>query len=214
MRSATISPLYTPAEEIANSITHGAGVLFSITALVILIVTASHHGDAWLMAGFVIFGNTLLLLYCASTLYHSIPAKTAKAWLKKLDHCAIYLLIAGTYTPFLLVHMRDALGWTLFGVIWGLAIVGIVLKLLFIQRMKGLSLAFYLFMGWLCLIPLPKLMHSVSGDSLSLLLIGGLLYTGGVVFYVWKKMPYHHAIWHLFVLGGSVTHFFSVLKSI
>lgn len=205
---------YTASEEIANSITHGIGVLFSIVGLVVLIITASFHGDAWHIVSFSIFGITLIILYLASTLYHSISSPSVKIGLKKFDHAAIFLLIAGTYTPFLLVHLRGALGWSLFGVIWTLAATGIAIKLFCIRWVKKISVGLYLFMGWLCLIAMPGLMHALPPVSISLLIIGGVLYTSGVVFYSWKRLPYHHAVWHLFVLGGSVSHFFSVLKSI
>jgi hemolysin III len=205
---------YTAREEIANGITHGLGVLLSIAGLVILINAASLHGDVWHIVSFSIFGSTLIILYSASTLYHSISNPLLKIGLKKFDHSAIFLLIAGTYTPLLLVNMRGALGWSLFGVIWTLALTGIVIKLFYIRRMKKLSVGLYLFMGWLCVIAIHGLMRTLPLVSISLLIIGGILYTAGVVFYSWKKLPYHHAVWHLFVLGGSISHFFSVLKSV
>jgi len=205
---------YTDSEEIANGITHGLGVLLSIAGLVVLIITASFHGDVWHIVSFSIFGSTLIILYSASTLYHSISNPLLKSGLKKFDHSAIFLLIAGTYTPFLLVHMRDSLGWSLFGVIWTLAATGIVIKLFCIQRVKKLSVGLYLFMGWFGLIAMQGLTRSLPPESISLLIIGGVLYTAGVIFYSWKKLPYHHTVWHLFVLGGSISHFFSVLKSV
>jgi hemolysin III len=205
---------YTVSEEITNGITHGIGVLLSIAGLVVLIIKASSHGDVWHIVSFSIFGIALILLYSASTLYHSISNPLVKIRLKKLDHSAIFLLIAGTYTPFLLVHLRGALGWSLFGVIWTLAATGIVIKLFCIQQIKKISVGLYLFMGWLCLIAMHGLMRALPPVSISLLIIGGLLYTAGVVFYSWKRLPHHHAIWHLFVLGGSTSHFFSVLKSV
>jgi len=205
---------YTAREEIANGITHGIGVLLSIAGLVVLIIKASFHGDAWHIVSFSIFGSTLIILYSASTLYHSISNPSLKIGLKKFDHSAIFLLIAGTYTPFLLVHLRGALGWSLLGVIWILAATGIVIKLFCIQRVKKISVGLYLFMGWLCLIPMYGLMRTLPPVSISLLIIGGVFYTVGVVFYSWKRLPNHHAVWHLFVLGGSISHFFSVLKSV
>lgn len=205
---------YTASEEIANGITHGIGVLFSIAGLVVLIIKASLHGDAWLIVSFSIFGSTLIILYSASTLYHSISNPLLKIGLKKFDHSAIFLLIAGTYTPFLLVHLRGALGWSLFGVIWILAATGIVTKLFFIQRVKKISIGLYLSMGWLCLLAMHELVRALPPASISLLIIGGIFYTVGVVFYTWEKLPHHHAVWHLFVLGGSTSHFFSILKSV
>jgi hemolysin III len=205
---------YTASEEIANGITHGLGVLLSIAGLVALIITASLYGDMWHIISFSIFGSTLIILYSASTLYHSISNPLLKIRLKKLDHSAIFLLIAGTYTPFLLVHLRGTLGWSLFGVIWTLAVTGIVIKLFYIQQIKKLSIGLYLFMGWLCVIAMQGLIRTLPPTSFSLLIIGGVLYTAGVIFYSWKRLPYHHAVWHIFVLGGSISHFFSVLKSI
>jgi len=205
---------YAASEEIASIITHGLGVLLSIAGLVVLIITASSNGDVWHIVSFSIFGSTLITLYSASTLYHSISNPLLKIGLKKFDHSAIFLLIAGTYTPFLLVHLRGALGWSLFGVIWTLAATGILIKLFCIQRVKKISVGLYLFMGWLCLIAMHGLMHALPPVSISLLIIGGVFYTAGVVFYSWKRLTHHHAVWHLFVIGGSISHFFSVLKSV
>lgn len=202
---------YTPGEEIANSITHAIAVGLSIAALVVLIVSAVSDGNAWHIVSFSIFGSTLILLYLASTLYHSIPLPRAKRILKTLDHCAIFLLIAGTYTPFMLVSLRETVGWAVFGVVWGLAVAGVVLKCCFVYRFKRLSLAIYLGMGWLCVLVARDMYATLSGTSLTLLALGGLAYTLGVIFYVWKRLPYNHAIWHLFVIAGSTLHFFSVL---
>ncbi len=210
----TPSNQYTAGEELANGITHGIGILFSIAGLVILIITASLHGDVWQIVSFSIFGSTMILLYSASTLYHSISNPLLKAGLKKLDHSAIFLLIAGTYTPFLIVHLRSMLGWSLLAVIWIIAAVGIVIKVFYIQKIKNLSTGLYLMMGWLCVIAIQGLFQILPITSFSLLIAGGVFYTAGVIFYAWKKLPYHHAVWHLFVLGGSTSHFFSVLKSV
>ena len=201
---------YSTAEEIANSVTHGLGTLLSIAGLVYLILLAVERGDVWHIVSFSIFGATLILLYLASTLYHSFQKESLKRLFKKLDHSGIFLLIAGTYTPFMLVSLRGPWGWSLFGVIWGLAIAGIILKFFFIGRFKKISLAIYIFMGWLCVIAGNEFLNNVSAGSLMLLLFGGLSYTAGTIFYVWKKLPYNHAIWHLFVLGGSIFHFFAV----
>jgi len=205
---------YTPGEELANGITHGIGVLFSIAGLVILVITASFHDDVRQMVSFSIFGITMIMLYAASTLYHSISNPLLKAGLKKLDHSAIFLLIAGTYTPFLIVHLRNTLGWSLLAVIWSLAVIGIVIKVFYLQKVKRLSTGLYLMMGWLCVIAMQGLFQILPLISFSLLIAGGLFYTAGVIFYAWKKLPYHHAVWHLFVLGGTTSHFFSVLKSV
>ena len=202
---------YSVAEEIAHAITHGVGLLLSIAGLVLLIVLASLHGDAWHIVSCSIFGATLVLLYAASTFYHAIPSPRAKEVLRVLDHAAIFLLIAGTYTPFVLVNLRGGWGWTLFGVVWGLAVLGVVLEAVAKQRVKVLSLVLYLGLGWLVAIATKPLLENVATGGIVLLVLGGLAYSGGVVFYVWRKLPYHHAVWHVFVLAGSVLHFFAVL---
>ena len=203
---------YSFGEEIANSITHGVGVLLSIAALVILVVIALKYGDIWHLVSFSIFGTTLILLYLASTLYHSFPQQAVKRILKIIDHSAIFLLIAGTYTPFMLVHLRSPLGWTLFGVVWGLALGGIVLKSFYMSRFKRLSLVLYIFMGWLSVFAFQEMLQHMSYNAILFLILGGVFYTSGVIFYVWKRLPYGHAIWHVFVLAGSIFHFFSVIS--
>ncbi len=207
-------PQYTPGEEIANSITHAVAMGMAIAALVVLIVAAVSEGNTWHVVSFSIFGSTLILLYLASTLYHAIPLPRAKRILKTLDHSAIFLLIAGTYTPFMLVSLRETVGWTIFGVIWGLAVVGVVLKCCCVYRFKRLSLTIYLGMGWLCVLVMRDMAATLSTSSLTLLALGGMAYTLGVIFYVWKRLPYSHAIWHLFVVAGSTLHFFSVLQTL
>jgi hemolysin III len=202
---------YTVAEEIAHAITHGVGLLLSVAGLVVLIILASAHGDAWHVVSCSIFGATLVLLYAASTLYHAIPSPRAKEVLRVLDHAAIFLLIAGTYTPFVLVNLRGGWGWSLFGVVWGLAALGVVLEAVAKQRVKVLSLVLYLGLGWLVAIAIKPLLENVATGGIVLLVLGGLAYSGGVVFYIWRRLPYHHAVWHLFVLAGSVLHFFAVL---
>ena len=198
-------------EEIANSVTHGLGVLLSIVGLVVMIVMAARRGDVWQIVSFSIFGSSLLVLYLASTLYHSISQPVVRRFLKVFDHSAIYVLIAGSYTPFVLVTLRGAWGWSIFGVIWGLAIAGVLMKCLFIERFHNASVILYLLMGWLCVVASKQLLANLSLLSIVLLVFGGLSYTVGVVFYKWRKLPYNHAVWHLFVLGGSIFHYFSVL---
>ncbi|MFK5926694.1 MAG: hemolysin III family protein [Desulfuromusa sp.] len=202
---------YSVGEEIANSITHGVGALLSIGGLAILVGFASLHGNAWHIASCSIFGSTLILLYVASTLYHSIPLPNIKGILRQIDHSAIYLLIAGTYTPFMLVNLRGPWGWSLFGTIWGIALIGIILKTTAFGRRPGMSLSFYLAMSWIVVIAIKPLLAVLDKGGLELLLLGGLAYTGGVIFYAWKKLPYSHAIWHLFVMAGSCFHFFAIL---
>ncbi len=211
MREKAVTGRYSLAEEIAHAITHGVGLLLSVAALTILVVFASLHGDAWHIVSVSIYGSTLILLYTASTFYHALSAPHAKAVFRILDHAAIYLLIAGTYTPFTLVNLRGGWGWTLFGLVWGLALFGVLLEAVARQRVRFLSVSLYLGLGWLVAIAVKPLLASVAAGGLALLLLGGLAYTGGVVFYGWQRLPYHHAIWHVFVMAGSICHFFAVL---
>lgn len=193
-----------------NAVTHGIGLLLSVAALVLLVVFAALRGNAWHVTACAIFGTALVLAYLTSTAYHSVRREEWKRALRKLDHAAIFVLIAGTYTPFLLVNLRGAWGWSLFGVIWSLAAAGIVLKFWFTGRFRILSTAVYIIMGWLIIVAVVPLLQSVESGGLWLLLAGGLSYTAGTIFYLWRKLPFHHAVWHLFVLGGSVCHFFAV----
>jgi hemolysin III len=205
---------YTPAEEQANVLTHGIGLALSVAGLAVLVTLTGLRGGVWEVTSTAIFGATLVLLYTSSTLYHCFRAEQVKRFLRKIDHAAIFLLIAGTYTPFLLVNLRGPWGWSLFGVIWALAITGVVLKFWFTGRAKVLSTLLYLAMGWLVVIAINPLRQSVAPAGLWLLLAGGLSYTLGTVFYLWRRLPYHHAVWHLFVLGGSVCHFFAVFVAV
>ena len=201
---------YTVAEEIAHSITHGLGVIFSITALTMSVAYSSMNGDIWQVVASCIYGASLIFMYGASTLYHSVFHIETKSLLKKLDHAAIYLLISGTYTPYFLVSLRENDLWGLFAFLWSLAILGVIFEFVHIKLLKKLSLALYLGMGWLAIIIIEPLMAKVELNGLWLLLAGGLSYTFGVVFYVWKTLPYNHAIWHIFVLAGSALHFCSI----
>jgi len=205
---------YTLAEERLNSLTHGIGALLSIIGTTLLLIAASQQGDIWKIVSFSIFGASLILLYSASTFYHaSRSAKARQVW-KMLDHCAIFLLIAGTYTPFVLVNMRGPTGWTLFAVVWGLALAGIALKLAFGHRYKVLRVLVYLAMGWLILFAAGELGTQVGPLGVKLMVAGGITYTLGVIFYLANKLPYNHAIWHLFVVGGSLCHFFAIYYSV
>jgi len=210
-KSAKREKHYTIGEEIASSITHGVGAVLSIAALVILVVLAAKKGDAWRIVSFSIYGASLILLYLASTLYHGIQHPGAKHVFQILDHSSIFLLIAGTYTPFLLVNLRGPWGWTLFGIIWALAVVGIVFKAVFIGKWKKLSTLAYVAMGWLVVVALKPMLAVIPKPGLAWLAAGGLAYTGGVVFYAWKSVKFMHMIWHLFVLAGSICHFFAIL---
>ncbi|PGZ97451.1 hemolysin D [Bacillus pseudomycoides] len=198
-------------EEIANAVTHGIGAILSIPALVILIIQAANYGTASAIVGATIYGVSMFLLYLCSTLLHSIHHPKVEKLLTILDHSAIYLLIAGTYTPFLLVTLRGPLGWTLLAIIWTLAIAGIVFKIFFVRRFIKLSTLFYVIMGWLIIVAIKPLYESLTGHGFSLLLAGGILYSVGAIFFLWEKLPFNHAIWHVFVLGGSAMMFFCVL---
>lgn len=202
---------YTCGEEIANGVTHGIGALLAIAGLAVMTAFAALYGDAWHIVACTIFGATLILLYTASTLYHCIPFARAKAVLRTLDHAAIFLLIAGTYTPFTLVNLRGPWGWGLFAVIWTLAIAGILLRIFLRGRLHSLVVALYIAMGWVIVIAVQPMLERVATGGLLLLAGGGLAYTVGVLFYKWHSLRYHHAIWHGFVLLGSGLHFFAVL---
>ncbi|HCE40687.1 hemolysin III family channel protein [Alcanivorax sp. 521-1] len=205
---------YSLLEEFLNSLTHGLGLVLSLVGTAALVVAASLLGDPWKIVSFSVFGATLALLYAASMLYHGSRRPRLRAVYKMLDHCAIFALIAGTYTPFLLVNMRGPVGWTLFGVIWGLAATGIILKLVFGNRYKLARVAIYLAMGWLVLFASGELVDSIDPLGFWLLLAGGITYTAGVIFYLADRIPYNHAIWHLFVVGGSACHFAAVYFSV
>ncbi len=204
----------TVAEEIVNSITHGIGVLLSIAALVILIVTAAIKGNAWHVVSFAIFGASLVILYTSSTLYHSFSKPAARNIFARFDHAAIFILIAGTYTPFLLTTLRGALGWTFFGIIWAVAIAGVIIRSIHLHKYRRPMVLIYLILGWMFVFILNSMIKNLPATSLLFLLIGGLSYTVGVIFYAWRKLPFGHGIWHLFVLGGSINHFFAVLYSL
>ncbi|GAB3533557.1 PAQR family membrane homeostasis protein TrhA [Photobacterium alginatilyticum] len=210
-KSMASDPGYSVAEEVANSVSHGLGMIFGIVGLVLLLNQAIEaNADALSITSLSIYGGSMILLYLASTLYHAIPFERAKRALKTFDHCAIYLLIAGTYTPFLLISLRTPLAIGLMTVIWAIALAGIVLKIAFVYRFKRLSLATYLVMGWLALVAVYPLALSLSTGGLVLLGLGGVIYSLGVIFYVNDRLPYNHAIWHVFVLGGTVCHFLAV----
>lgn len=211
MKAAPVNAThYSFGEELANTVTHGIGALLSTAALVLMVVFAVRYGDAWHITSVSIYGATLVLLYTASTLYHGIPVPAIKRILQRIDHASIFLLIAGTYTPFTLVSLRGPWGWTLFGLVWGIALLGIFLELGTTRGRQKLSLALYLGMGWIVVIAIEPMLNNVAGGGMLLLLLGGLSYTLGVFFYVRHTMAYHHAIWHMFVMLGSLLHFFSI----
>lgn len=202
---------YSRAEELASSIIHGIGIVYSIAGLAVLTAFATALGNAWHVVSTSIYGATQILLYTASTLYHSISIERAKRVLRALDHSAIFLLIAGTYTPFTLVNLRGPWGWTLFGVVWALAIMGIALQGFMLKQRRWVNALPYIGMGWLVVVAVKPLVANVAPGGLLLLLAGGLAYMVGSVFYVSKRMKFNHAIWHAFVLLGSVLHFFAIL---
>jgi hemolysin III len=199
-------------EEVANAVTHGVGLVLSLIGMPILILAALDRGERVTVIGASVFGATLIALYAASTLYHAIPHPTLKQKLRVVDHAAIYLLIAGTYTPFTLGVLRGTWGWTLFGIVWTLAALGVLFKVVFGSgAMAKVSTAIYVAMGWVIIIAIKPLMASMEHAGLMLLVAGGLCYTGGVIFYVDRRRAWTHPVWHLFVMGGSVCHYFAVL---
>ena len=208
--SASESSQYSFKEEIANSVTHGLGMVLGIVGLVLLLFKAiDHNADALTITSMSVYGSSMIVLFLASTLYHAIPYRRAKRALKTFDHCAIYLLIAGSYTPFLLVSLRTPLAIGLMIVIWSIALIGIIMKVAFVYRFKKLSLVTYLMMGWLSLVVIYQLALNLDVGGLTLLALGGVIYSLGVVFYVAKRIPYNHAIWPGFVLAGCACHFFA-----
>ena len=208
--------MYTLGEEIFNAITHGVGDLIAIAALVLLIVFAAVYGDGWCLASGIVYGITLVVLYTMSTLYHAITPERAKRVFRIFDHCSIFLLIAGTYTPYSLVTLREvdfhgiSLGWLIFGVIWGLAVVGIVFAALR-KSVKWVEVPLYVLMGWMIILSIKDLVANLASGGVILLVAGGIVYTIGVVFFILHKYRYMHSIWHIFVLAGSILHFLSVL---
>lgn len=201
----------TQQEEIANAVTHGIGALLAVVALVILVVWSAMRGTVWHVVGFTVFGVTLVLLYFASTLYHSVTRTPLKKIFRKVDHIAIYLLIAGTYTPFCLTVLRGWMGWTFLGIMWGCALVGAVVKAVHLGGRDRLSTLLYLAMGWVGALAFKTLYEQMSGLGFSLMVIGGVAYSLGTIFYARSHVRYNHSVWHVFVLAGSIFHFFAVL---
>lgn len=197
-------------EELWSALTHGVGAVASLGAGAVLITLAAIWGNGWQLGSAIVFGISLLLLYIASTLYHAIPHPPAKAKLKVFDHCAIFVLIAGTYTPFTLIGLREHGGWWLFAAIWTLAAIGVVFKLFFTGRFKGLSTLIYIGMGWIVMFAIKPLLQQIDPVTLAWLFGGGIAYTAGTLFYMSRRIPYAHAIWHVFVLVGSICHFVAV----
>jgi len=206
------TPHYSTGEEIAHSVTHGIGAVLSVVGLVLLVLRAAATGDIWRIVSFTIFGASMVLLYTSSALYHALIPPRARHIFKILDHSMIYVLIAGTYTPFLLVSLRGAWGWSLFGLIWGLTLVGIAFKVFFVGRFRLVSTLLYLGLGWMSVIAIKPMIAEVPGPGLIWMLAGGIAYSAGTIFYLWKKMMFHHAVWHLFVLAGTFCHFQAIYR--
>ncbi len=203
---------YSPAEERMNVLTHAAGAVISVAASLMLLILAGATGDPRRIVTVAIFGASLVLLYSASACYHACRDETRRRRCKSIDHAAIYVLIAGTYTPFLLVLVRGGWGWSLFVALWGLALCGVIFKFRFAGRFKIASTLVYIAMGWIGMIAIRPISAAVPASAIHLLIAGGVAYTSGVVFYLWDRLRFHHAIWHLFVIAGSTLHFVAVLK--
>lgn len=198
-------------EEFANSVSHGFGLVLALAALPILVLSALRIGNPRFIAGAVVFGGTMVLLYLASTLYHAITHEPAKRFFRLFDHSAIFLLIAGTYTPFTLGVLRGPWGWALLAIVWALAIMGIVMKALPVTRHSWVCMVLYVVMGWLAIVAIKPILQLVPVPGILLILAGGIAYTGGLAFFAAHRLPYNHLIWHLFVIAGTVCHFFAVL---
>jgi len=202
---------YSLGEEIFNSVSHGLGSLLSIAGTVVLIVFSAIYSDAWAVVSASIYGASLIILYTMSTLYHAITNVKAKKFFRIMDHNTIFFLIAGTYTPLTLVPLRGPLGWTLFGVVWGAATLGIVLNSIDLEKFRKPSVVCYILMGWAIIFAIKPMLHTLPKLSLTFLLIGGVLYTVGIIFYAVKKIKWFHSVWHIFTVAGSIFHYFSIL---
>ncbi len=202
---------YSLGEEIFNSVSHGTGGLLAIAGTAVLIVLTAIYSDAWAVVSASIYGASLIILYAMSTLYHAITNVRAKKFFRIMDHNTIFFLIAGTYTPFTLGPLRGVLGWVLFGIVWGAAAVGIVLNSINLERFRKPSVVCYILMGWVIIIAIKPMLQTLPSASLVYLLIGGVLYTVGIIFYALKKVKWFHSVWHLFTVAGSIFHYFSVL---
>jgi hemolysin III len=211
MSETALDDRYSPAEEVANSLIHGLGIVLSLAGMAVLVAAAARVGGVREIASCAIYGSTLVALYTTSTLYHSVAEPQKKRFLRTLDHIAIFLLIAGTYTPFVLIALRGTWGWALFAITWTLAVLGVIVELSAMRHFRGVMVTLYIVMGWVGLIAIKPLVAALPVPGLWLLFGGGVSYTSGVLFYSWHSLRYHHAVWHLFVLGGSVLQYFAVL---
>jgi hemolysin III len=211
MSGEKLNKRYTLGEEIFNAVSHGAGGLLSIAGTVVLIALCAVYSDAWSVISACVYGASLIILYTMSTLYHAITNEKAKKFFRVMDHNTIFFLIAGTYTPFTLVTLRGKLGWILFGIVWGSALIGIIFNSIDLEKFRKPSVVCYILMGWVIIIAVKPMLNSLPGLSLVFLLLGGIFYTVGVIFYTLKKIKWFHSVWHLFTVAGSVLHYFSVL---
>lgn len=209
-RGRIVLPTYTKGEELLNAVSHGIGTALGVAALVLCVVRAAIYGGAWAVVSGSIYGASLIVMYCMSTLYHAITNKKARKVFRVLDHTSIYFLIAGTYTPITLVTLRGALGFVIFGIVWAGAILGITLNAVSIERFKKFSMISYIIMGWAVVLGAAKLYQAMPPQGIAFLVAGGVFYTAGIVFYKLKRVKYMHGVWHLFVLAGSVMHFFCI----
>lgn len=203
--------LQTRAEEIGNATTHAMGALLSLVAIALLIIFASNQNDGLKLISSIVFGSTLLLMYVSSTIYHSLSNPKLKHVFRILDHASIYLLIAGSYTPFVLVTLKGPWGWSLFTIVWSLAVLGVIFKLFFVHRFEVLSTLIYLLMGWMAVVAIKPIYQHLPVGGMACVVAGGLCYTVGVIFFAWERLKFSHVLWHLFVLAGSIFHFFAVL---
>jgi hemolysin III len=198
-------------EEVANSVTHGIGLAASVVGAFVLIGTSYVHGDAWHVGGCTIFALTCILLYLASTVYHSCRVPERKKIFRVLDHACIYLMIAASYTPFIFGPLRGSLGWTICIVVWSIAIMGVIIKVFFTGRFILLSTCSYLFMGWMCVLIAEPILEKIPWEGITWMMVGGAFYSAGVIFFLWESLPFSHAIWHVFTIGGSACHYYSIL---
>jgi hemolysin III len=210
-KSSWKNPFYTLGEEIANSVTHGVGVALAIAGMIVLISLAVIYGDIWEVVSFSVYGASLLILYSASTLYHTVQHPPVKRILRTMDHASIYILIAGTYTPFLMIATSGKIRLTLLVIVWLMAALGVVWKIFFLGRFEVITTIMYIVMGWMGVLAYGEMLVNVPRLSVLMLFAGGIIYTTGVIFYAWEAMPYNHAVWHVFVLGGSICHFVAVI---
>ncbi len=204
--------VYTRIEEIFHALTHGVGAILSLIGFIVMLILSIRNGNPWVIVSVIVFGVACFAMYMSSTIYHSLPIGDIKKIFRILDHTSIFLLISGTYTPFLLVYMRNVWGWSLFMILWSLTAIGFVFKLFFTGKLDKVATIIYILMGWIAIVAVKPALTYIPFPALMLMLVGGIFYTAGVIFYLWDKLPFHHVIWHLFVLSGTLVHFISILN--